>query len=232
MKKNIAIASFVKTPPISPIKTRLAQTIGQEKTKSFYFLSLKVIEELYRSFYQDAPYYITPYWLVAEKEGLESGHWKNYASIWQREGNLGERLYHSYSTLLQQHDYVIFLGMDTPQLTKEIILESISFLEKGYDFVFGPALDGGFYLFSGKTKINKTFWTSVHYSKNNTLENLEKNLQKVGRAIRLTTTLRDVDTEEDLRALHDFWHEKKLSSSKQEIRVWIEKAILEQHTPY
>lgn len=226
MRKSVAIASFVKTPSISPVKTRLAQTIGKEKTESFYFLSLNVITDLYQSFLEEKSYEVTPYWLVAEKEGLSAKHWENYKSVWQKEGNLGERLHHSYETLLAQHDHVVFLGMDSPQVTKEIILESLALLEKGFDFVFGPALDGGFYLFTGKSEIPKSAWTELEYSQKNTLESLEKNLKKIGKSIQLPTVLRDVDTEDDLRSLYTFWEEKHLSSNRRKIKEWIERDIL------
>ncbi len=42
---SAAIAIFVKTPGLSPVKTRLAATIGEEKAKEFYLLSLKAVEK-------------------------------------------------------------------------------------------------------------------------------------------------------------------------------------------
>ncbi len=40
-----AIAIFVKTPSLSPVKTRLAATIGEEKAIEFYLMSLRAVEE-------------------------------------------------------------------------------------------------------------------------------------------------------------------------------------------
>ena len=40
---KIAIAIFVKTPNVSPLKTRLAASLGKEKSLHFYKLSLNSI---------------------------------------------------------------------------------------------------------------------------------------------------------------------------------------------
>ena len=58
---NIAIAIFVKTPGISPIKTRLAASIGQQKAEDFYRLSLKSLVSTLKEID------ITPYWAVGGK---------------------------------------------------------------------------------------------------------------------------------------------------------------------
>ncbi len=55
---KIAIAIFVKTPGVSPLKTRLAASLGQEKALHFYKLSLKcIISTLEETA-------INPYWAV------------------------------------------------------------------------------------------------------------------------------------------------------------------------
>ena len=42
---SIALAIFVKTPSLSPVKTRLAQSIGEDKAIAFYMLCLEAIKE-------------------------------------------------------------------------------------------------------------------------------------------------------------------------------------------
>ena len=77
---NIAIAIFVKTPGVSPLKTRLAKTIGKEKAEAFYQLSLKcIIDTLENINIKNIA--ITPHWAIAEKECLNYPLWNNFKRL-------------------------------------------------------------------------------------------------------------------------------------------------------
>jgi len=45
MPNSIAIAIFVKTPEFSPVKTRLAASIGKDAAIQVYEYCLKIVEE-------------------------------------------------------------------------------------------------------------------------------------------------------------------------------------------
>lgn len=221
-----AIAVFVKTPGISPIKTRLAQTIGNESAERFHLLGARCVESVIDDV-RGLRAGITPYWAVAEKLGLSYPAWDNFDRILQGEGSLGERLSSVYDHLLEKHSFVIFVGADSPQLTSAILIRAIESLSK-CSFVFGPARDGGFYLFGGKTNIPRQSWTNVTYSSEMTYRSLADNLRELGSIDELPTLI-DVDTLDDLQYLiSQDRRENEFTSKQKALFDWAEDMILKQ----
>ncbi len=184
-----AIAVFVKTPGLSPLKTRLAEGVGADKALEFYNLALECVTDLVQSV--DA----TPIWAAAEKE---TSFFKNFETIWTGPGGLGERQYHIYSTLMKKYDQVMLLGTDAPQLTPALLQEAFEKLND-HNFVFGPSHDGGYNFLAGKKDIPLDVWTSVEYSQADTRENLCSNLSE----FYMMQPFADVDHMEDLQIILD-----------------------------
>lgn len=185
---NIAIAIFVKTPGISPLKTRLAATLGKEKAEEFYRLSLRSIE----STLNQLP--LSPFWAVGETKGLNDPLWHRFKKIHTGDGDLGDRQNHVYHELLKTHDAVLLIGGDAPQLSAKTIKLAIKQLEK-QEFVLGPADDGGYYLLGGRNNISPKVWNETPWSDARTRKIL---IEKLGGKPYLLEFLTDVDTEEDL----------------------------------
>lgn len=215
---NGAVAVFVKTPGLSPLKTRLAASIGQEAAEKFYLLSGRAIAAVIEKVEG-----LTPYWAVAEKEGLANEHWQNFDCVWQGEGDLGKKLHHVYQELLKKHDFVLFLGADSPQLEVRHLQEAIHGLEKD-PFVLGEAGDGGFYLFGGSLKIEQKIWQSVPYSQSTTAESLKKELEKLGSVGKLAV-LDDVDNFADLKSLCENWSTEQNTrlTEQEELYQWMRR---------
>lgn len=208
---STAIAIFVKTPFLSPVKTRLTEGIGEKKSLEFYHLSLKAVQEVVKSVE------VIPYWAVAEEKGLTEPLWQDFKALWTGEGGLGERQHHIYETLLQNHDRVLLIGADAPQLSKNILEQAIIALDT-HDFVIGPARDGGYYLFGGRISTEQKIWTSVPWSTSMTRERLESVLPKKPAHLQMLT---DVDTAGDL----DYLAEEMpgdMNNQQKQILEWIE----------
>ena len=186
---STAIAIFVKTPSLSPVKTRLAATIGTDKAQAFYKLSLQSVQEITQSAA------IVPYWAVAEENGLTDPLWQDCTPIWTGDGNLGERQHRVYETLLQKHEHVMLIGADTPQISRSILNAAVDLLAS-HDFVIGPARDGGYYLFGGRVSTQQIVWTSVPWSTDLTRVRLEAGLPSAPAHLPMLT---DVDNQEDLQ---------------------------------
>lgn len=193
-----AIAIFVKTIGLSPIKTRLARGIGSAAAETFHRLSCQATAAVVRQ----AAERMTPYWAVAEPAGIEDPGWQNFPQIFQGEGELGTRLDRVYRTLLQSHSFVLLLGADSPQISALTLLQAATWAGQG-QFVIGLAADGGFYLFGGAQAIPRSVWESVPYSKAETAKTLinalASNLTPLG--IQQLPTSFDVDTVQDLQQL-------------------------------
>jgi len=190
-----ALAIFVKTPHVSPLKTRLAATIGTPKSLEFYALSLQSVQ----SILQNSPHLI-PYWAVGEKEELNNPLWQSFTAIHSGEGDLGDRQYHIYATLLKKHGSVLLIGADSPQISPEILTQATQALQT-QNFVIGPATDGGYYLFGGTKSLPKSFWKSIPWSADNTRSTLLTELQKMQETNHELSPLTDVDTEADLHTI-------------------------------
>jgi glycosyltransferase A (GT-A) superfamily protein (DUF2064 family) len=188
-----AAAIWVKTPGLSPVKTRLAAGIGREMAERFHTLSAHAVAAVARKVAEERPELLVPYWAVAERG---STGWEGLAVVEQGEGTLGERLAHVYDLLLERHGFVLFLGADSPQLTPAALADAAEAARRG-SFVLGPAEDGGFYLFGGSRPLPREVWTRVHYSETGTLAELEAGLAEHG-TIERAKVLLDVDTREDL----------------------------------
>jgi rSAM/selenodomain-associated transferase 1 len=182
-----AIAIFVKTPTLSPVKTRLAATIGKKKAMEFYGLCLNAVRETVEKL--DA----TPFWAVGEESGLINPLWQDFNRLYTGGGGLGERQHYIYQTLQAKYDRVILIGADVPQLSRTLLQEAITGLDK-HNFVIGPARDGGYYLFGGRTPVHKDIWMAVPYSVSGTRKKLESLLPSTQMHLPLLT---DVDTEDD-----------------------------------
>lgn len=190
---STAIAIFVKTPSLSPVKTRLAAGIGNTAAQQFYLLSIKAIKETVKSINA------SPYWAVGEQNGINELLWQDFPRLYTGEGNLGQRQHHIYQMLLKEHEHVLLIGADTPQISTGILEQAIIALNTN-DFVIGPASDGGYYLFGGSVPTQQNIWTSVPWSTNSTLECLEEGLPSKPYHIPLLT---DVDTKLDLENIEN-----------------------------
>lgn len=199
MNSTGALAIFVKNPEISPVKTRLAATIGAENAKQFYELSLvatsSVARELKAGFSN-----LKIYWAVAEEESLNAKRWDSFQTISQGSGDLGARLTSVYQQLLRTHDFVCLIGADSPHISLETLKSAIlSTAEKRVkNFVLGKTIDGGFYFFGGATQIPFSVWRNVEYSSDQTASQLIANLSHFG-PIKFLEENFDIDTNEDLK---------------------------------
>lgn len=198
--ERTALAIFVKTPGHSPIKTRLAATIGAANAIDFHRLSAAAIMQVVCAA-RDAGCDLRPYWAVAEAAALEDPAWRALPRIAQGEGDLGERLHRIYATLQAGHGRVLLAGADAPQVTIALLRNALAALDDpATPFVLGPARDGGFWLFGGSIPIPETVWRSVGYSRSRTADDLRAALSPSGRVAQLPTLI-DVDSAPDLETL-------------------------------
>jgi len=188
---STAIAIFVKTPGLSPLKTRLAATLGRHTAETIYRLCVSAVEQTVKSVD------VAPYWAVAEQKGLSDPLWQGLASLYTGPGGLGQCQHHIYQTLLQRYQQVLLIGTDSPQLSVNRLREAIEALQS-HPFVVGPALDGGYYLFAGRQSLKRECWNKVPYSRADTGEKL---LSSLPAKAALLTPMTDLDRESDLPQL-------------------------------
>ena len=197
-----AIAVFVKTPGISPVKTRLAATLGREAAEAFHLASSLSVCSVAQSLSQQTD--IKSYYAVAEESALNHSYWDDLPCLWQGEGGLGERMAHIYQTLLLEHDFVILVGADIPQMTTAELINAVTWLlhEEQARLAFGPSVDGGFWVFGGNCPVPKNLWTDVVYSEADTGTQFLNKIERLG-DVKTLAALRDVDEVSDILPLRD-----------------------------
>ena len=194
---NGAIAIFVKTPGLSPVKTRLAFKIGQENAETFHLASSHSVSAVVQSLGMHDD--VKGYFAVAEEQAVSHHYWQDLPCVWQGEGGLGERMAYVYHKLLESHGFVILVGADIPQMTVAELQKATFFLSQNdqTQLVFAPSVDGGFWLVGGNCKIPLSIWNSVKYSEANTGEQFLNKIKKLGE-VKILASLCDVDELEDL----------------------------------
>jgi len=195
-----AIAVFVKTVGLSPLKTRLAKTIGTENSEAFHLEAAYAVASVTQELSKHAD--ISCYYAVAEESAVEHSDWQDLACIWQGNGSLGERMRLVHQDLLKKHDFVLLVGADIPQMTVAALLGATNYLlgTQKERSVFAPSADGGFWLFGSNFVISANIWTDVLYSQANTGQLFLQAIQALA-PVKILETLRDVDELSDLHAL-------------------------------
>ncbi|MDT8407769.1 MAG: DUF2064 domain-containing protein [Methylococcales bacterium] len=192
-----ALALFVKTPGLSPLKTRLARHIGAAQAEQFHILAARCVYEVTEAALVNQGG--DGYFAVAEAKAQQHTLWQAWPTLWQGEGGLGLRMRHIYQHLLARHGAVLLIGADVPQVQPEVLTAALAHLASPVPaYVYGPSDDGGFWLFGGNCPVPEALWIAVRYSQPDTGAQF---LAGLPQAPVLLPVLNDVDEWPDLQHL-------------------------------
>ena len=218
------LAILVKTPMLSPIKTRLARGVGQMCAEAFHLTSAEAVASVAQ---QASPHLeLTAYWAVAESKAMNSEAWVDLARLPQGEGTLGERMAQVYRLLLRRHNIALLVGADTPQITESMLASAIAWLSSDSPrLVIGRAEDGGFWLFGGNCRLPDSAWNLTTYSTEFTSDQFAAAMRPHGAWLELEE-LSDVDQAEDLELVNQ--RLKQLTSptdAQLRLAQWLDEVI-------
>lgn len=186
-------AIFVKTPGLSPLKTRLAAGLGTTQAEQWYRLAAGAVAAVLARVPN-----LTTYWAVAEQSADATGAWPGLPVLGQGEGELGARMGRVHAALLQRHPFALLLGADTPQLDPALLAEAVDWLSSEEPrLVMGPARDGGFWLIGANRNPAPGDWLRAPCGGAETGRGFRAALEHLG-AWRLLPSLTDVDEVTDL----------------------------------
>ena len=190
MNQKTAIVIFSKTPGNSQAKSRLAHETSADLASQVHRILFQSTIDICKNLEKNFRVFACP----AENQ-VSSKIWQGIESIQPDALNLRDRVAEIVNVLLLQYSNVLVLGTDCPDLTKDHLCRAVKQLDEN-DFVFGPSTDGGFYLMGTRKPIDKTRWSQVSWSQENTLEKVCLSLKdsKIG----MMTYLGDIDTLSDL----------------------------------
>ncbi|MBW8049502.1 MAG: glycosyltransferase [Cytophagales bacterium] len=213
MKELLII--FVKNPIKGKVKTRLAKTIGDDKALLVYQSLLRYTNSVTKNMGVSKAVYYSDF--IPENDIWTDGVFLKYL---QKGENLGERMKNSFELAFEQHyQSVVIIGTDCPTLSQKIIEDGFSKL-KIFDFVTGPATDGGYYLLGLNDRIPA--WRSIlqnkKWSTNTVFKETMNDIQKLNKTVCVLQKLSDIDTEKDLYKLRSTNDEFVLHKIKSEIQ--------------
>lgn len=127
------------------------------------------------------------------------GPWlpSGFEVIPQRGSGLDERLAAAFEDI---GSGAVLIGMDTPQVSAELLHDGLERLDRGADTVLGPADDGGYWAIGLRIPRRDAF-VDVPMSTGHTGIAQRRRLEHLGLAVELLPPLRDVDHFDDALAV-------------------------------
>ncbi len=180
---------FSRWPHFAQGKRRLAHTVGE--TAAYRFQRQR-LDALRRGIGRDARW--KTLWAFS---GGGSKFAPSRQVFSQSRGDLGERMQqalHIAKQRMGRRCAVVLIGSDIPAVRADHILEAFALLGRA-DVVYGPAIDGGFWLVgcSGRRPIPSLF-DGVRWSCPDTLNDCRRRLQDLGHwSVHEVACLADVD---------------------------------------
>ena len=189
------MAIFVKTPGRSPIKTRLARSLGERIAESIYRDCLACVRAAV-----DASG-LPRVWAVAEPEAADRAPWEDAPCQPQPGGNLGERMAGVFRALRARAPGVLLIGGDLPQLDPADLRVASDWLAAPDRHVIGPAADGGFWLYGSSADDPTVHWPTLPYSRADTADHFRAAIGGPAQAWLELPTRTDLDRSADLAAV-------------------------------
>lgn len=191
MKKLLII--FVKNPETGKVKSRLANSIGDEKARSVYKKLLLKTKDVVKGLDIDKQ--------VCYAEFIDLDDiWENDAfdKTLQCHGDLGERMKNAFQNAFSNsYSKVCLIGSDIMELNEDILTDAFELLEKS-DLVIGPSLDGGYYLIGMKSPKENLF-ENISWSSSSVLEETIATAVDLKLAYSLLPVLNDIDVIDDIK---------------------------------
>jgi uncharacterized protein len=184
--KGDTVIVFARAPRLGAVKRRLAHGIGAMAALRFYRGQLAAtLAEVSRD----------GRWRTLVATTPDRARWPlRVPRIPQGPGDLGARM----ARALGRFPRAVIVGSDIPGLARHDIAEAFRALGRA-DAVFGPAEDGGYWLVGLGPRRPAHPFADVRWSTEHALGDTLANFH--GRRIALLRSLRDVDTEDDLRVV-------------------------------
>jgi rSAM/selenodomain-associated transferase 1 len=179
---------FARAPRLGTVKRRLARDIGDRAALRFH---KGTAESLLRDLARDRRFTTR---LAVTPEGAR---WRvPVPMVGQGRGDIGARMHRACARV--PRGVVVIVGSDIPGVGARQVAAAFRALGRA-DAVFGPALDGGYWLVGMGPRRPARPFAGVRWSTEHALAGTLANFR--GRRVAFLPMMRDVDTAEDLRAI-------------------------------
>ncbi|MFZ1322051.1 MAG: TIGR04282 family arsenosugar biosynthesis glycosyltransferase [Ignavibacteria bacterium] len=198
MEKNYkeALIIFAKNPVPGKVKTRLAADLGDDKAFEIY------LKLLYRSYANTKNLSCDKFlYLSDSKDDVLFD--ENFIQYLQKGNDLGEKMKNAFKEILSlDYEKIVIIGTDCADLDENILNEAFEKLNE-FDFVLGPANDGGYYLLGQKSSADELF-EDIEWSTEKVLQQTIDKIDVRDKSYFLLKVLTDIDNISDLENSTDY----------------------------
>jgi rSAM/selenodomain-associated transferase 1 len=190
---------FIKSPDRAQIKSRLAESIGEERARILYRYFVEDILETLAGIDCHLRLYFDPH---DAKDDISRWLGDQYDLFPQRGEDLGEKMKQAFEETFQQgYRSALLIGSDLPDLTAGIFKEGFDALSI-HDAVLGPSMDGGYYLIGFRDDtFRREIFEGIPWSTNVVFRTTLEVFIALGDMVHILPPWRDIDVREDLKAL-------------------------------
>ena len=207
-----AIIVLIKSPDRVLVKSRLAESIGDDRARILYryfvedLLDILAGQDVHLRIYFQPP---------DAKEDIARWLGNRYDLFPQRGEDLGERMREAFEETFQQgYRSALLIGSDAPDLTAPIFQEGFGALFT-HDAVLGPSMDGGYYLIGFRDDtFRPEIFEGIPWSTNVVFQKTLEIFIALGDMVHILPIWRDIDVIEDLKALMHRHGESPFRQSK------------------
>lgn len=183
---------MAKVPEAGKVKTRLAETIGDELALQIYLKLLSHTHDIASKANADKLIFY-----AGLGDTFDLLDYYRIPKTSQVSGGLGERMQNAFERAFAQgYEHVAIIGSDCYELSTSILDEAFKQLEQN-DYVIGPAKDGGYYLL-GMNRLTPQLFEAKTWSEENVCLDTLLDIKAIDASYSLLDTLSDIDREEDL----------------------------------
>lgn len=196
-----ALVIMTRIPIPNKTKTRLMTILSPEECAEIHRSFLKDIVETSSKLDRETDIYLFysdegPVSVIDDIVGEEM------TVLPQRGENLGEKMRNIFADLFERgYSKVVLMGADIPEVSREDLDKAFGELTLK-DLVFGPTLDGGYYLVGMKQLHEMIFDPKIKWGTPEVFQETLEILKRSGVEVGLIRAHEDIDTKEDLR---EFW---------------------------
>lgn len=196
-RARVGLALFARAPLPGRTKTRLSPFLSADEASALYEAFLRDVLGRFTS----VPWAAVTVWVseADEQDYFRKGFSDLEVRV-QRAGDLGERMVHALHITGKDRIAAMVVGTDLPTLPEGVVKTAVDRLCGGDPLVFGPAVDGGYFLVGTRGSAPDVF-SQVPWSSPETLAHTVRRARNVGVMPSFVSPWYDVDEPGDLRLL-------------------------------
>lgn len=184
---------MTKDPVLGHCKTRLAQSLGDEKALEIYIQLLDYTAEITEKVEAER-------FIFSTSKLNDKSRWENPKTQFQiqSQGDLGTRMHNAIRHVFDLgFEKAIVIGSDCAEMNAQDIEKAFNELESK-DIVIGPAIDGGYYLI-GMKKLTPSLFQNIEWSTASVCKDTISKVKKLNLSFARLPEKSDIDYEEDLK---------------------------------